>query len=202
MVDVSIVKLQLGLNDDTSTLAQVMAWCRQATSHYLSQYWPTSMSPYGVTSPRNLSEVLIIDSNNIMKGVCNNHLTKSAFMSMNVRIYQNVEFRTIHISSRYQIPPSTADMAHEDSNSLIRHRQGNIYGIWQYKVLSLKRLIERIILRYAKLTHQLSFKNMNLKVDHYTRGKSFSSNDKKMAHLLLACRASFIVSLSMASWHD
>ena len=28
------------LTDDKSTLAQVMAWCRQATSHYLSQCWP------------------------------------------------------------------------------------------------------------------------------------------------------------------
>ena len=26
-----------------------MAWCRQAASHYLSQCWPRSMSPYGVT---------------------------------------------------------------------------------------------------------------------------------------------------------
>ena len=26
-----------------------MTWCRQATSHYLSQCWPRSMSPYGVT---------------------------------------------------------------------------------------------------------------------------------------------------------
>ena len=34
-----------------------MAWCRQATSHYLSQCWPSSMSPYGVTRPQwvNLS---------------------------------------------------------------------------------------------------------------------------------------------------
>ena len=37
------------LTDDKSTLVQVMAWCRQATSHYLSQCWPSSMSPYGVT---------------------------------------------------------------------------------------------------------------------------------------------------------
>ena len=29
-----------------------MAWCRQATSHYLSQCWPSSMSPYGVTRPQ------------------------------------------------------------------------------------------------------------------------------------------------------
>ena len=31
---------------------QVMAWCRQATSHYLSQCWPSSMSPYGITRPQ------------------------------------------------------------------------------------------------------------------------------------------------------
>ena len=37
------------LTDDKSTLVQVMAWCRQATSHYLSKCWPRFMSPYGVT---------------------------------------------------------------------------------------------------------------------------------------------------------
>ena len=35
-----------------STLVQVMAWCHQAASHYLSQCWPRSMSPYGITSPQ------------------------------------------------------------------------------------------------------------------------------------------------------
>ena len=33
-------------SDDKSTPIQVMVWCRQVTSHYLSQYWPRSMSPY------------------------------------------------------------------------------------------------------------------------------------------------------------
>ena len=37
--------------DNKSTLVQVMAWCRQATSHYLSQCWPRSLSPYDVTRP-------------------------------------------------------------------------------------------------------------------------------------------------------
>ena len=32
-----------------STLVKAMAWCRQATSHYLSQCWPRSLAPYGVT---------------------------------------------------------------------------------------------------------------------------------------------------------
>ena len=40
------------LTDDKSTLVQVMAWCHQATSHYLSQCWPRSMSPYGVVRPQ------------------------------------------------------------------------------------------------------------------------------------------------------
>ena len=39
-------------SDDKSTLVQVMAWCRQATSHYLSQCCPRSLSPYGVTRPQ------------------------------------------------------------------------------------------------------------------------------------------------------
>ena len=39
--------------DGKSTLVQVMAWCRQATSHCLSQCWPRSLSPYGVIRPLN-----------------------------------------------------------------------------------------------------------------------------------------------------
>ena len=38
--------------DDKSTLVQVMAWGRQATSHYLSQCWPRYLSPYGITRPQ------------------------------------------------------------------------------------------------------------------------------------------------------
>ena len=45
------------LNDDKLTLVQAMAWCRQATSHYLSQCWPRSMLPYGVNWPRVTKEV-------------------------------------------------------------------------------------------------------------------------------------------------
>ena len=44
--------MPLDLTDDKSTLVQVMAWCRQAASHYLSQCWPRFMSPYGVTRPQ------------------------------------------------------------------------------------------------------------------------------------------------------
>ena len=40
------------LTDDKSTLVQVMAWCRQATSHYLSQCWLSPLSPYGFARPQ------------------------------------------------------------------------------------------------------------------------------------------------------
>ena len=40
--------MSLNLTDDKSTLVQVMVWCRQATRHYLSKFWDSSLSPYGV----------------------------------------------------------------------------------------------------------------------------------------------------------
>ena len=45
------------LTDDKSTLVQVMAWCHQAISHYLSQCWPRSVSPYGITGPQRVKNV-------------------------------------------------------------------------------------------------------------------------------------------------
>ena len=44
--------ISLDLTDDKATLVQVIAWCRQATSHYLGQCSPRSLSPYGVTRPQ------------------------------------------------------------------------------------------------------------------------------------------------------
>ena len=44
--------MSVDFTDDQSALVQVMAWCRQATSHNLSQCWPSSTSPYGVTRPQ------------------------------------------------------------------------------------------------------------------------------------------------------
>ena len=49
-------------SNDKSTLVQVMAWCRQAPSHYLSRCCPRSLSPYGVTRPQcvNLQSLFYI----------------------------------------------------------------------------------------------------------------------------------------------
>ena len=50
--EIALRWMPLDLADDKSTLVQVMAWCRQAKSHYLSQGWPRSMPPNGVTRPQ------------------------------------------------------------------------------------------------------------------------------------------------------
>ena len=47
--DIALWWMSLDLTDDKSTLVQVMAWCHQAPSHCLSQCWPRSLLPYGVT---------------------------------------------------------------------------------------------------------------------------------------------------------
>ena len=50
--EIALKRISLDFTDDQSTLVQVMAWCRQATSHYLSQCWPRSMTPSGITRPQ------------------------------------------------------------------------------------------------------------------------------------------------------
>ena len=49
---IAIIWMQLDLTHDKTILVQVMAWCHQATSHYLGQCWPSSLSPHGITRPQ------------------------------------------------------------------------------------------------------------------------------------------------------
>ena len=55
--EITLMWMSLDFPDDQSALVQLMAWCRQATSHYLSQCWPRSFSPYGVTRPQWVNTV-------------------------------------------------------------------------------------------------------------------------------------------------
>ena len=57
--EIALIWMSLDFTDDQSTLVQVMAWCRQATSHYLSQCWPRSMLPYGVTRPQCVNTLML-----------------------------------------------------------------------------------------------------------------------------------------------
>ena len=49
------------LTNEKSTLVQVMAWCHQATSHYLNQCWPSSMSSYDITRPQWIKQQVSIE---------------------------------------------------------------------------------------------------------------------------------------------
>ena len=49
--ETALIWMSPDFTDDQSMLVQVMAWCHQATSHYLSQCWTRSLSQYGVTRP-------------------------------------------------------------------------------------------------------------------------------------------------------
>ena len=71
--EIALSWLSQGFADDKSTLVQVMAWCRQATSHYLSQCWPSSLSPYGVTRPQWVK--VGINHTTARSGVCNRYVT-------------------------------------------------------------------------------------------------------------------------------
>ena len=50
--EITLKWLSLDFTDDKLTWFQVKAWCRQARSHYLSQYCPRSMPPCGVSWPQ------------------------------------------------------------------------------------------------------------------------------------------------------
>ena len=50
--EIVLMWFSLDLTDDKSTLLQAVAWCHKAPSHCLSQCWPRSMLPYGITKPQ------------------------------------------------------------------------------------------------------------------------------------------------------
>ena len=64
--EIALIWMSLDFTDDQSTMVQVMAWCRQATNHYLSQCWPRSMSPYGVTRPQGVKSAIFEHMPSIM----------------------------------------------------------------------------------------------------------------------------------------
>ena len=84
------------LADDKSTLFQVMAWCRQATSHYLSQCWTSSMLPNGVTRPHELMLIWVLsvryaqwnfEKTNTTSGASNNLMLTNAYAAQHLYWY-------------------------------------------------------------------------------------------------------------------
>ena len=93
------------LIDDKSTLVQVMAWCRQATSHYLSLCWPSSMSPYAVTRPPWVNEIAItyISSDHVFHNY--GYVYNILMYNSKQRLCINAELRSFkyHFIQEYQI---------------------------------------------------------------------------------------------------
>ena len=85
--------MSLDLADDKSTLVQVMAWCRQAISHYLSQCWPRSLSPYGVYGPQCV-KLRVIHS-----GAHSGSESKSSFSSNMLIDYSADTWTSWHLKS-------------------------------------------------------------------------------------------------------
>ena len=56
------IALHRALLSNKSTLIQVMAWCQQATSHYLIQCWHWSTLPFGITQPQWVNSFMSIDA--------------------------------------------------------------------------------------------------------------------------------------------
>ena len=55
----------MGPIDNKWELVQVMVWYHQVSSHYLSQFWPRSISPYGVTRPQLVKQLNFDDISQI-----------------------------------------------------------------------------------------------------------------------------------------
>ena len=86
--------MSLGLTDDKSTLVQVMAWCRQATSHYLSLHWPRSVSLYGIIRPQWVHVILksVLDKSIHMgtKG-WGREFSKDLWIYIDFKIYKDLQ---------------------------------------------------------------------------------------------------------------
>ena len=73
--EIALRWMSLNLTDDKSTSLQVMAWCHQPTSYYLSQYWPTSLSPYGVTRIQWVKDIWSHENARILRTPLASHST-------------------------------------------------------------------------------------------------------------------------------
>ena len=67
-------------------MVQVVAWCREATSHYLGQNWSRSMSPYGISRLQWVKLVTSWDYFRTIKSVISYGLDH-AMMSVSINTY-------------------------------------------------------------------------------------------------------------------
>ena len=119
--EIALIWMALDFIDDQSTLVQVMAWCRQATSHYLSQCWPRSLSLYGVTRPQWVKNTTLLT-------VINFPMEVSGWLRIRTRITSWIMY----------------DTGLEYSTSLLTHC-GLVTLIWYCRYKSALNLIQMMV---------------------------------------------------------
>ena len=88
------------LTNEKSTLLQVMAWCHQATSHYLSQRWPRSMLPYGITRPQWVKTTTQISWKHSQH--LNKNIVETSMVSISIVMSQlKIPYRRSYIQTVY-----------------------------------------------------------------------------------------------------
>ena len=115
---IALILMLLDFTDDQSTLVQVMAWCRQATSHYLSQCWPRSLLQYGVNRPewvlkmKSKHQILKIAYWN-KKWICWEIITVFSTMPPNAVTSPLLMHTIVHWRNGWPGPRPTKDKSHD-----------------------------------------------------------------------------------------
>ena len=78
--EIALRWVSLNLTDRKSTLVQVMAWCRQAPSHYLNQCWQRS-TPYGEKRPQWVNSLVPGRYGSNLKSVISEHKLQSKLIN-------------------------------------------------------------------------------------------------------------------------
>ena len=102
--------MSTGFIDDKSTLVQVMAWCRQATSHYLSHCWFRPIMPYGITWPQWVIHKWCfngLDQHCFMNGLLSDSIK---LLPDQMQIYQQNPMEHISMDFALEIIWSNADL--------------------------------------------------------------------------------------------
>ena len=113
--EIALVWMSLDFTADLSPLVQVMAWCLQATSHYVSQCWSRSLSPYGVTRPQWVNQDFSCFQKALTKSV---HLTRAFRVISRIILW----IRPANERQSYNVTSSLIDWAHsqDDPWSIMR----------------------------------------------------------------------------------
>ena len=105
--EIALIWMSLDFTNDQSILVQVMAWCHQATSHYLSQCCPRSLSLYGVTRPQCVNTL-----RQRLKGLhFPDHIFKWIFLNENIWISIKISLNFVPKGSINNIPALVQIMA-------------------------------------------------------------------------------------------